>query len=210
MSRQTSIRQSIFVSTLFVLCLCVPATANAQQNDRIQLKLDTSEVKAVLEILDKKAAQQSITDTDWQALFASTPYLLLKARAQIFHGQIVEEDFKRFVLTLYAQRAAFHQALDSWEQADLHAAAEQTLQYLPPGAIIRASIYPVIKPSSNSFVFEASTNPAIFLYFDFSRSDSKRLLRRLAPRDQCQQMCKMSRRARSKRGARFSVEESDL
>ena len=44
--------------------------------------------------------------------------------------------------------------------------AERILRYLPPSAVIRAKVYPVIKPGKNSFVWEASTNPAIFLYLD--------------------------------------------
>jgi hypothetical protein len=44
--------------------------------------------------------------------------------------------------------------------------AERILRYLPPSAVIRAKVYPVIKPGKNSFVWEASSNPAIFLYLD--------------------------------------------
>ena len=40
------------------------------------------------------------------------------------------------------------------------------MEYLPAGARIRATIYPVIKPKDNSFVFEVDTDPAIFLYMD--------------------------------------------
>ncbi|MGK2856039.1 MAG: hypothetical protein ACSLFQ_02410 [Thermoanaerobaculia bacterium] len=38
--------------------------------------------------------------------------------------------------------------------------------YLPPGAAIRATKYPVIKPKPNSFVFEVDFDPAIFTYLD--------------------------------------------
>jgi hypothetical protein len=40
------------------------------------------------------------------------------------------------------------------------------LAYLPKDAHITAKIYPVIKPRPNSFVFEVTTDPAIFLYLD--------------------------------------------
>jgi len=47
------------------------------------------------------------------------------------------------------------------------------LAYLPDWARIRAHVYPVIKPRTNSFVFEASTDPAIFLYLDPLESAAK-------------------------------------
>ena len=46
------------------------------------------------------------------------------------------------------------------------AAARRVLPYLPEEAVIRAKVYLVIKPLTNSFVFEVSTDPAIFLYLD--------------------------------------------
>ncbi len=46
------------------------------------------------------------------------------------------------------------------------------LSYLPAEARIRASVYPVIKPQSNSFVFETDIDPAIFLYLDPEKSQA--------------------------------------
>lgn len=42
--------------------------------------------------------------------------------------------------------------------------------HLPPEARIRATVHVVIKPRTNSFVFEVRTNPAIFLYLDPART----------------------------------------
>jgi Putative zinc dependent peptidase (DUF5700) len=44
------------------------------------------------------------------------------------------------------------------------------LTYLPEQATIRAKVYPVIKPRTNSFAFEMETNPTIFLYLDPAES----------------------------------------
>jgi hypothetical protein len=62
--------------------------------------------------------------------------------------------------------------LAQWKKADLNAAAKRVGDYLPPGSKIRAKVYPVIKPRQNSFVFEADTDPAIFLYLDPDQSSS--------------------------------------
>jgi hypothetical protein len=61
------------------------------------------------------------------------------------------------------------QTLAAWKKADLVAAAQRPLRYLPTlanDAMLHAAVYPVIKPQTNSFVFETNTDPAIFLYLD--------------------------------------------
>jgi putative zinc-dependent peptidase DUF5700 len=63
--------------------------------------------------------------------------------------------------------------LDKWKQADLQASARRVLSYLPDRAAIKAKVFPVIKPKTNSFVFESQTNPAIFLYLDPQESAAK-------------------------------------
>ncbi len=55
----------------------------------------------------------------------------------------------------------------------MKAAADRILPYLPSTAKVKASVYPVIKPKTNSFVFETDTNPAIFLYLDPEQSQSE-------------------------------------
>src|SRR5260370_40507547 len=47
------------------------------------------------------------------------------------------------------------------------------MAYLPGADLIRAKIYPEIKPSHNSFVFDVDTDPAIFLYIDPEVSQEK-------------------------------------
>jgi len=67
---------------------------------------------------------------------------------------------------LATKTAALRHTLEAWRQANLVASAVRVLAYLPEQARIHAKIFPVIKPKTNSFVFESSTDPAIFLYLD--------------------------------------------
>jgi Putative zinc dependent peptidase (DUF5700) len=145
--------------------LTVPAVAS-QQTDRVNLKSDLSEANAVLAILDKEAQHESVSEADWQKLFATIPYQRLKKREDSFRRSFGDEDFEEFVFTSSARRDQLRATLNAWSKADLLAAADRSLRYLPAEATIRASVYPVIKPQTNSFVFEATTNPAIFLYLD--------------------------------------------
>ena len=83
------------------------------------------------------------------------------------------DDFKKFVGTLDARRIELRETLASWSKADLRATAQRPLAYLPAEATIRASVYPLIKPQTNSFVFEAGTNPAIVLHLDAKISSAQ-------------------------------------
>ncbi|HZS28422.1 MAG TPA: DUF5700 domain-containing putative Zn-dependent protease [Candidatus Angelobacter sp.] len=149
------------------LCACL-TSAYAAGTDRIDLKLDTSEAEAALTIIDKNAAHQQITDDDWKRLFTSEPYTRLKKREASFRRDFTDDQFKKFVLSdsLASARSDFHKTLAEWKKANLTAVAAHPLAYLPAEAKIRAKVYPVIKPRTNSFVFEATTDPAIFLYLD--------------------------------------------
>lgn len=81
-----------------------------------------------------------------------------------------DEEFMRFVATLDPIREQLRQTLQRWQSADLQAVAQRPLHYLPQQANIHCEIYPVIKPQSNSFVFEATTAPVIFLYLNPKQS----------------------------------------
>ena len=159
---------------LILLVLTSVALAQPASDDRISLKLDTSEADAVLAILNANAARQPVTEEAWQRLFASEPYQRLKKRESSMRRDFSDDDFRRFVLSpeLAAQRESLAQTLDRWKGADLRSAASKILPYLPADARIRASVCPVIKPQSNSFVFETDTDPAIFLYLDPEKSQA--------------------------------------
>jgi hypothetical protein len=108
-------------------------------------------------------------------LFSTEPYQRLKQREEVIgrmYGDpkraFSDEDFKEFVLSddLLKREDELRLTLGKWEKVDLRSSAQRILTYLPADAFIKAKVYPVIKPRSNSFVFEAATNPAIFLYLD--------------------------------------------
>ena len=161
------------------ICLClIPIFIHAPlaaQESRIELQLDASEADAVLSILDKQAANAALTDVDWKRLFDTEPYARLKKREESFHRGFTDDDFKKFVLSpeVAARASALRHTLDKWKQADLQASARRVLSYLPDRAAIKAKVFPVIKPKTNSFVFESQTNPAIFLYLDPQESAAK-------------------------------------
>ncbi len=158
---------------LLTVLLLLAAVASA--DDRVQFTLNTSEADAVLNIVEKRLAGKEASDADWQRLFTAEPYVRLKKREASLHRDFTDDDFRKFVLSEdVAQRAPeLRRTLDAWKKADLLAIARRILPYLPADAHVRAKVYPVIKPKSNSFVFEADADPAIFLYLDPSQSQSE-------------------------------------
>jgi len=141
----------------------------------LDVRLVNDEAEAVLFILAKHAAQQPITEADWQRVFASEGYVRLKQREASMKRPFEEDEFRAFVLSdkLATQRQALADTLAKWSQADMTRAGRLAQAYLPKGARIRAKIYPVIKPRENSFVFDVKGDPAIFLYLDPTVSREK-------------------------------------
>ncbi|MGI9104440.1 MAG: DUF5700 domain-containing putative Zn-dependent protease [Terriglobales bacterium] len=151
-------------------------------NNRVQIKLDTSEADEVLAILTLRTQGKPIDEAQWEKLFHTEPYQRLKAReaaiAKRFNAPenvLKDEDFKRFVLSddLLMRAPDLRSTLERWKKADLQQAAQRVLPYLPASATIRATVYPTIKENTNSFVWESSTSPAIFLYIDPQVTASK-------------------------------------
>jgi hypothetical protein len=146
---------------LFLLVL----VAHSSADDRVKIKMDTTEAESVVAVLHKRAAGKIIDSADWKRIFDSTPYIRLKKREASMHRDFTDDDFKKFVLSeaLLKQAPSLQKTLFNWKRKDLKDAADRALHYLPKQAKLSADVYPVIKPLHNSFVFEGN---AIFLYVD--------------------------------------------
>lgn len=134
----------------------------------VRLRVDTSEADAVLSILARRSAGQPVLDSDWQRLFESEPYRRLKARETSMKRSFEDAEFKEFVMSeaLLKRAPELGRTLEAWKRIDLEASARRVLDYLPPQAHIHAKVFPVIKPKTNSFVFDVKDDPTIFLYVD--------------------------------------------
>jgi putative zinc-dependent peptidase DUF5700 len=161
----------IFSVVMFMavgVAVCGPNAQSALPKNQVNVTLITDEADAVLQILAKRKANQPLPDADWQRLFSSEGYVRLKRREESMQRAFTDAEFKSFVLSdkLLQNAGALAKTLADWKRAKVADAAGRALDYLPKDAVIRAKIYPVIKPRENSFVFEVNTDPAIFLYLD--------------------------------------------
>lgn len=146
-----------------------------QADERTELRLDISQAQAVLAVVAKRQASEPITESDWQRLFATEPYQRLKRREAELQRSFTDEEFQQFVLSDDLARRAdnLRRTLDHWQARDLQSSARRVLNFLPPEAHIRATVYPVIKPQTNSFVYDVREDAAIFLYLDPEQSSAK-------------------------------------
>jgi hypothetical protein len=66
----------------FLACSLLCDRLVAQEHSPVQLTLDTSEADEALRIIRKQNSHEFVRDSDWQRLFATTPYQWLKAREE--------------------------------------------------------------------------------------------------------------------------------
>ncbi|MBV8367488.1 MAG: hypothetical protein JO036_00940 [Candidatus Eremiobacteraeota bacterium] len=163
-------QRSAFLGGLSALTLA-PHAARAQLgtgDDAIRLKLVADEARAVLAILARRAAGAAPYEAQWNALFASEGYRRLAERERSFKRPFEDAAFRAFVSdpALLARREQLAAALDAWSHADVTVCGRRALAYLPSGSRLHASVYPEIKPRTNSFVFDLEHDPGIFLYLD--------------------------------------------
>jgi hypothetical protein len=154
-------------SPLVALLLITARSAVAQSP--LAVTLVTDEARAVLDLTATLAEGRPPSDADWGRLFATEGYRRLRQRETSLHRAFTDREFRVFVESadLRKRTAALRATLEDWSRADLQSAAKLALAYLPTGARLRARLYPVIKPATNSFVFEVGTDSAaIFLYVD--------------------------------------------
>lgn len=155
------------------LLLALPLLASvplaAQQADSLlRVTVVTDEAEAVLAIAEAAARGETPGSAAWRRLFATEGYRRLVTRDSTFGRYTPDSAFAAFVLSpaVQGRLPALRRALDGWRSLDAAAAARRAHAYLPSGTVLRARIYPVIKPRDNSFVWELRTNPAIFFYLD--------------------------------------------
>jgi hypothetical protein len=148
------------------IALAEPATP-APASDRVRVVFDTAEAEAVLSILRKEKAGGSAEAGDWDRLFGTEGYRRLVAREAAMKRPFSRGEFETFVQSpeLIARTDELAATLERWKKVDVTAAAARALAYLPRDARIRATIFPLIKPKPNSFVF-SEPDPAIFLALD--------------------------------------------
>ena len=134
----------------------------------VAVRTDLAEAEAALAVLDAQAAGRGIPDDLWARLTATAGYRRLGERERGMGRPFTDSAFRAFLAsdTLRARHAALRDAVARWRTVDVRAAAARAAAYLPAGTPLRATLYPVIKPRDNSFVWDLDGDPAFFVYVD--------------------------------------------
>ncbi|GJG85982.1 hypothetical protein tb265_11630 [Gemmatimonadetes bacterium T265] len=132
------------------------------------VRVDMGEADAVLAVLAARRAGRPVPDRLWAALAATAGYRRLAAREHAMRRAFSDSAFRAFLHSdaLLARDSALAAAVARWRTRDVTAPARRALAYLPPGTRLRATLYPVIKPAPNSFVFDLAHDPAFFVSVD--------------------------------------------
>lgn len=156
------------VSILIALFVSACATHPGSARGQVSVSFVTDEALAVLQILDKRARGETVTAADWAGLFRTEGYVRLKEREHAMGRAFEDDTFRGFVMSeeLLGRREVLRATLSDWSGMDVSEAARLALRYLPANARIAANVYPVIKPATNSFVYDMERNPAIFVYVE--------------------------------------------
>ena len=149
--------------------------AEAGHAQRVKVTIITDEADLVLKALDKLSSGKALSESDIKPIYESEGYRRLKAREHSLGRKFEDTDFRIFLENnqLAARRERLRKTLADWKRTDVEAIGRSVLEYLPASAEITAKIYPVIKPATNSFVFDLHNDPAIFLYLDENISREK-------------------------------------
>jgi len=154
-------------SQVLAAALALGGTAAAQA-PRLEVRFDATEAERALAILDAEAGSTKPGGETWRSLLAAEGYRRLHEREAAMGRAFTDEEFRAFLAGAepVAHREELRATLAAWQRIDLEGAAARAFAYLPSGATIRATIYPMIKPRTNSFVWDLDADPAIFLYLD--------------------------------------------
>jgi hypothetical protein len=156
------------LSLVFLASMTAVAAAQAPG-----IRVVRDQADAALAILQRSGAP---TEADWDALTRSEGYRRLLRREAAMGRPLTDSAFRSFLLsdTMARRAPLLARTLEEWSRADAGAAARLALAYLPSGTRLQATVYPLIKPRVNSFVFDTGTDSAaIFLYLDPAVSRAK-------------------------------------
>jgi hypothetical protein len=156
---------------ILLLAAALPLAAQPGQSasrGRVQVRFDTTQASIALSFIEARKDSATWTADDWKELFNTDGYKRLKSREEGMQRPFTDSAFRAFILsdTLAARATALRTAFDQWAKADIRAASAKALAYLPDNARIAATVYVVVKPKTNSFVWDLDKDPAIFLYLD--------------------------------------------
>ncbi len=133
MNPYRAIFHPIVVVACSIFVFAHSCVAQTSLSTAVDVRLVTDEAEAVLNILAKEQADQTITDAGRRRVFQSEGYVRLRQRETAMNRSFEDADFKTFALSdkLLGQKQALEETLGRWKRADTTGAARPSLAYSP-------------------------------------------------------------------------------
>lgn len=151
---------------LIPACAPRPVTSAAPTSG---VRIERDALNAAFAILTDRKNGRSIAPERWTTLFASNGYRKLAERETAMGRTFTEDGFRAFLMsdTLLARYEELERAARAWSTMNVEEAARYARSYLPTGTQILTTVYPLIKPVTNSFVHRSTDGTmGIFMYLD--------------------------------------------
>lgn len=152
-----------------MLVLVFAMTCAHSETAVADVRVELDEPRAAIALLEDLAAGREPVDTKWAALWNSHGYRRLLARETAMgRGEGFAQRLQAWLREpeTVAQLDGFRAAVVRWEAFDATRAAKRARHYLPAETALRATLFPVLKHTTNSFVFDLEGDPAVFINMD--------------------------------------------
>ena len=140
----------------------------------MSIEIIYDEVEACLDLF-KETLQSSVRLSDWNRLFQTRGYKLLKKREQEMESPFTDNEFQNFIQS-QANKICVHSYKNSFQHfkdIDLLDIQKKVMKYLPKKAFFNTTIIPVIKPKKNSFVHRIEGESYLFISLEKDCSKAK-------------------------------------
>ena len=161
----------VWVPTFFVFLLSTSALPQVSLGSTIKVRVDGTQAEAALDLLAARARGEAVPASSWARVFESEGYRRALEREQAIDERLgldrgySDESFLAWAESEAALEglAGRKRTLAAWADVDVDAAAARAMAYLPPEVRLVATVYPIVRPQLNSFVWDLPNNPAIFM-----------------------------------------------
>jgi len=152
-----------------VLLIATPAGA---QEPTVDVRIDVSQAQSTLALFETRMRAGSISPDVWSEIFESEGFRRVVERERGMEARFgLERSFSEESFRTWAESeealenlAGRRRTLDQWATIDVSAAGAKAMRYLPASVELTATVYPIVREQSNSFVWDLPADPAIFMW----------------------------------------------
>lgn len=135
----------------------------------VQIRAVFDQADAALVIMERLESGADVTAEHWSALWESEGYSrLLEREAAMGRDEGFGERLATWLRNpaTYRNAADWRAAVERFRSFDANGPGARAAAYLPSGIKLKASFYPLLKHTTNTFVYDLDDDPGIFMTVD--------------------------------------------